>query len=115
MKFLATVLAFTLIACTPSGKLLADADTQKLSVDDIYVEVIRSEIAWADILTDDEVVEQGEQVCATVERMDTSTRQNFLADLALATATSGADPEDTGFIFGASIAAFCPEYNYLME
>lgn len=74
-----------------------------------YVEVIQEEISGTSAVDDEDIVDLGKSICTA---LDSGSSLLVVIGNGL---DAGFTPEESGFITGASIGAFCPEYEDLVD
>jgi hypothetical protein len=89
-----------------------DPDEEELN-ELAFVMTIRSEIQWARVADDEELIDLGRQACVTLRDLQPKDQDEYLNAMALTVYGSDVDPGEFGFLFGAAVPAFCPEFEYL--
>lgn len=107
MKRLVIAGVVTIISLSGCGNSETDnrnVVVQERSDSDIFVDIVRDNVPSSSALNDRELVEFGNSIC------DALDDGNSLGAIGMVGVQSGMRPQDIGFIIGASVAAFCPEY-----
>lgn len=85
------------------------AITQPAPVDNTgaYIAAIRSGTTTMSSATDAKLVETGKQVCVS---LDAGNSVGSVVSVATSVASNGEEAYDLGFLIGAAVYNFCPEY-----
>jgi Protein of unknown function (DUF732) len=79
------------------------------NTDDIFLSVIRQKISYG---TDAEVIELAGLICKAFDVAPVRTAFETSANAGI---NAGLSPTDVGYIIGASVAAYCPQYQGQLE
>ena len=106
MNYLMALLFTMLVACSqPAQEMeLVDPAPEIQTDRELYLETVRTEFSVLNDVSDQSLVDLAENTCGL---LDTGGTVYDVFDIAN---ESGMPPEMSGYITGAAIAAYCPEY-----
>lgn len=105
MNYLIALLFTMLVACSQPAQEIEFTDpSPEISERDVYLETIQTEFPVLNGVDEQSLVDLAENTCGL---LDTGGTVYDVFDIAN---ESGMDPEMSGYITGAAIAAYCPEY-----
>jgi hypothetical protein len=112
--------AVLLAGCTVAGpdsdaSSTVESDALPDSViEDLYLDTIRSEDPSLYAVASDDLVDIGEAFCQMIDEAGGDTDRALLQAV-VAISESGMETSTAGFIIGAAVPAFCPEYRAAMQ
>ncbi len=111
MKFFAAIIIFfSMFGCSPNSDrptavetIQQDTVSNTPTLDEVYVFTLRDEMSL-DGVSDSDIIGLGNKICSALKTGSTPLEVGEIG------VRAGLAPYDAGYVVGASIAAYCPEF-----